>query len=271
VTVTNADGSKPRVILPDPFIGGSADWSPDSRSMALVTPTMTGPDALLIAAADGSGARMVPLDGIRPRNAVFNPLNDGTLLVRGDLAGITYLFLVDLDGQILRRYDLPGSMVFGAEWEFAGATFSPDGKTIVYNSVENGPNGVRFLANVINTDGTNRRVVPLPVDPAGNYSQAWPVFSPDGKWIAMESWVGIPGSPATNQIAIVPADGSAPAHGVGPKLENQSLLKTWSPDGRTIIVTSVDRNQAYQVDVASGAWSILPWSSDMPDWQRLAL
>ncbi len=271
VTVANADGSHARIILDEPFIAGSADWSPDGRSMAIVTPGDTSSMVLFIAPADGSGATEVPLSGIRPRDAVWNPAGDGTLLLRGDdKAGITHLYLVDVGGHVPRQYDLPGTMVYGGDWELAGQTFSPDGRTIAHNSVEDGPNGVRFLTYLVGIDGTNQRMLPTPVGAPGNYSQAWPVYSPDGKWIAMESWVGAAGGPATNQVAVVPADGSSPARGVGPKLDSQSLLKSWSPDGKTLLVTSRDRNQAYQVDPATGGWSALPWSSDMPDWQRVA-
>ena len=81
-------------------------------------------------------------------------------------------------------------MLYGAYWELSGLGFSPDGKTIAYNSVEPGD---RFRAQLVDVDGTNRRPIAPPVDAADNYSQAWPVFSPDGRWIAMESWVGVPG------------------------------------------------------------------------------
>ena len=64
VTVANADGSNPHVILDQPFTGLSAAWSPDSRSMVAQTDNADGSKALWIAAADGSGAREVKVDGV---------------------------------------------------------------------------------------------------------------------------------------------------------------------------------------------------------------
>ena len=118
--------------------------------------------------------------------------------------------------------------------------------------------------------GPIRRPVPPPVDATANYSQAWSVFSPDGRWIAMESWVGAPGGPATNQLAIAPADGSAPARGIGPRMPNQSIVKTWSPDGTKVLFASRDSHQLFEADPVTGAFSELPWTSELPDWQRRA-
>ena len=124
-------------------------------------------------------------------------------------------------------------------------------------------------APAIDVDGTNQRPVAVPVDAPPNYSQAWSVFSPDGKRILMETWVGLPGGPSTNQVAIAPTDGSAPARGDGPSLVNQSLLRSWSPDGTKVLVGVVDINDTYEVDPMTGEYTKLPWVGDMPAWQRM--
>ncbi len=268
VTVANADGTAPRVMLDRPFSVTSAAWSPDSRSLALGVKNADGSSHLWIAAADGSGAREVEVEGLGVLDATYNPADDGTLLVRAiDRALDVNVYLIDLEGNVVRSYELPGDMIYGADWELAGLTFSPDGRTIAYNSVEPGD---RFRAQLVDVDGTNRRPVTPPVDANGNYSQAWSVFSPDGRWVAMESWVGVPGGPATNQLAIAPADGSAPARGIGPKLPNQSIVKTWSPDGTKVLFASRDAHQLFEADPVTGAFSELPWTSELPDWQRRA-
>jgi Tol biopolymer transport system component len=275
-TVADADGSNPRRILDVPF-NGSAAWSPDSRSMALTTdrpqstsPTATGSDHFLyIAAADGSGAREISIDGVSPLDVLYNPANDGTLLIRGtDKVGNVDVYLVDLDGRVVRRYGLPGTMLYGKDYELSGLAFSPDGRTIAHNSVDDATGRVTFRTWLIGVDGSNHRLLPLPLDAGEAYSQAWPIYSPDGRWIAMESWVGAPGGIAVNQIAIAPADGSAPAHGVGPAIPNESLLKAWSPDGKTLLLGVRDQKEVYQIDPATGVGKQLPWSGDLPDWQR---
>ena len=269
VTVAHADGSGPTAVLDEPFVDGSASWSPDSQFLALSTEPTTGARSLWIAPADGSGARKVQLPGLTPRDAVYNPANDGTLLVRADDAsGTTDLYLVDLAGHVVRRYNLPGDNVFGPAWELSGPVFSPDGRTIAHNSVEQTATGAVFRTYLVDVDGSNQRLLPEPLDQETPYSQAWPIYSPDGNWILMESWVGTPGGPATNQLAIAPADGSAPARGIGPKIANQSLVKAWSPDGTTILMAARDIGEIYQVDPVTGASTKLPWAAELPDWQR---
>ena len=118
--------------------------------------------------------------------------------------------------------------------------------------------------------GSNHRLVPEPAGTDSHYSQAWPVFSPDGRWIAMESWVGTPGGPSTNQLAIAPADGSAPPRFVGPRFPSQSVVKTWSPDGTKVLFASREAHQLFEADPVTGAYSELPWTSELPDWQRRA-
>ena len=271
VFVAEADGSSPRQVFLDPFLNGTAAWSPDGHSLVLTNEQPNGGRALWIAAADGSGAKEIALDAIAPYDAIYNPADDGTILIRGDaLLGATDLYMIDLTGHVLREYNLPGAMLYGAQWELAGIAFSPDGKTIAHNSVEEIPGGARFRTYLVDVDGTNQREVPVPPDAPVNYSQAWSAFSPDGKWIIMESWVGAPGGPSTNQVAIAPADGSAPAHGIGPSVVNQSLLRAWSPDGTKVIVGVVDVNDTYVVDPTTGEYTKLPWIGDMPSWQRTA-
>jgi len=267
VTVAGADGSSPRVIFGEPFTGQSAAWSPDSRSMVLVSGKPNGSTGLWIAPADGSGAREVVIDGIRPLEALYNPADDGTLLIRGEKGGYVDLYLIDLSGRVVRSYGLQGGMLYGPEWELAGLAFSPDGTTIAHNVVL--PED-RFRTQLIDVDGANSRWVPAPHDAPPAYSQAWPSFSPDGKWILMESWVGSPGGPSTNQVAIAPSDGSAPARQIGPSLVNQSLIRAWSPDGTKVLVGVVDVNDSYEVDPVTGDYAKLPWTGDFPTWQRVA-
>jgi Tol biopolymer transport system component len=272
VMVAWADGSNPHSILAEPFLNPTAAWSPDSRSLALTNESPNGNRTLWIAPADGSGARQIDLGNLVPYDAIYNPSNDGTILLRADsVVDGTDLYLIDETGHTVRKYNLPGTMLYGAQWELAGAAFSPDGKTIAHNAVEDIPGDTaRFRTYLVDVDGTNQRELPAPPDAPVNYSQAWPVFSPDGKWIIMESWVGAPGGPSTNQIAIVPADGSAPARGIGPSLVNQGLLRDWSPDGTKVLVGVIDVNDTYEVDPVSGEYSKLPWTGDMPSWQRTA-
>jgi Tol biopolymer transport system component len=273
VWVAERDGSNPRQVSDRPFSGLSFAWSPDSRSMALVTAD-SGPNELWIAPADGSGARMLDLEGIRPWEATWDPLRPGVLLVRAETRKTREvdLYYVDTTGTILSKIEMTGLMLNGAPWEFSGLAFSPDGQTIAYNSVEaQEPPVNRFRVHLMDRDGSNDRPIPAPIGTL--YSQAWPIFSPDGKSIVMESWRSQQDASqpaAVNQLALAPSDGSAPAHWIGPSVPGQTLIKTWSPDGSRVLLSVRDKGELYSVDPVGGSFERLPWSSDLPDWQRVA-
>ena len=273
IWVVDRDGTNPRQVMDRAYTGISFGWSPDSRLMAATT-AAAGPHELWIAPADGSGATLLELGPLSPWDAQWDPLRPGILLVRAEdtTTKVVDLYFVDLQGTVLSKLGLTGQMLYGSEWEFAGVAFSPDGQTIAYNAVEKDiPGFEHFRAHLVNRDGTNDRPVVLPTSFDSPYSQAWSVFSPDGKLIAMESWVtNTTNGSAVNQIAIAPADGSAPARWIGPSLPGRTLVKTWAPDGTTLLMHVNDADDVYAIDPISGDYELLPWKSDFPDWQRVA-
>ncbi len=272
VWVAGADGSNPRQVLARAFSGLSFAWAPDSSSVAMVTDA-GGALELWIAPADGSGARLIALDQMRPREAAWDPQRPGVLLVRAEqrLSGEVDLYYVDVaSGAILSKLEMNGPMPLGPEYAFGAITFSPDGNTIAYNAMDaEEPPVTKFRVHVMNRDGTGDKEVLAPLETG--YSQAWPIFSPDGLWIAMESWVTNPDWSTVNRLAVAPTDGSAAARFVGPDLPGQPLTKVWSPDGTRILLCSSLRNEVYAIDPAGGTFEQLSGASDLPDWQRIAV
>lgn len=273
IWVANRDGTNPRQVMDRSYSGISFSWSPDSKYVAATTNT-TGSNELWISPVDGSGGRLLDLGSLRPWDAQWDPIRPDVLLVRAEdkQTKIVDLYFVDLQGTVLSKLGLQGAMLYGPEYEFAGMAISPDGQTIAYNVVERDiPGFDRFRAHLINRDGTNEREVAVPQTFDSPYSQAWSIFSPDGKWIAMESWVtDTEDFSAVNQIAVAPVDGSAPARWVGPSLPGRSLVKTWAPDGSKVLMHVNDADDVYAIDPVTGAYQLLPWKSDFPDWQRVA-
>ncbi len=51
-------------------------------------------------------------------------------------------------------------------------------------------------------------------------------------------------------------------------LPNQAIVKTWSPDGTKVLFASREAHQLFEADPVTGAYSELPWTSELPDWQR---
>jgi Tol biopolymer transport system component len=272
VWVANADGTQPRQVLERAFTGQSFAWAPDSRSMAIVT--HASKPELWIAQADGSGARLVEIEGLYPWEATWDPQRPGVLLVRAEekLTKAIDLYFVDLSGSILSKIDLEGDMLNGAQYEFSGVAISPDGNTIAFNSVEAvEPPFNRFRVHTMGRDGSNDRLIPAPLETL--YSQAWAQFSPDGSWIAMESWAtGADGSSETriSRLAVAPADGSGVARWLGPSAPGQTLVTTWSPDGTRILLCIRERGEVYAIDPVTGSAERVPGLSDLPDWQRVA-
>jgi dipeptidyl aminopeptidase/acylaminoacyl peptidase len=268
--VANIDGSNPRQILEEPFTFNAFAWAPDSRSVLIGTSPRGAPQ-LWIAPADGSGARRVTLESIRVWDGTWDPITPGGLLVRGeaDATHLADLYLVDAKGTIVTALGLKGANINGPQFEFSGMTFSPDGRTIAYNAIEAREQPVnRFRVHVVNRDGTGDRAIPAPL-PSG-YSQAWPLVSPDGRWILMDTWESKADGTVAHQLAIAPTDGSAVARRIGPVVTSTDQVKTWSPDGSRILQCMCDRDELYSIDPVSGAFEKLPWSGDLPGWQRRA-
>jgi Tol biopolymer transport system component len=269
--VANRDGSNPRQVLAAPYTFQAFQWAPDSRSIAIVTEPNPGGPELWIAPPDGSGARQLTFAGMRPWEATWDPQRPGVLLLRAEEkeTALADLYYIDAGGTILSQLDMTGLNLNGAKYEFSGAVFSPDGATIAYNSIEARESPVnRFRVHLINRDGTNDRAIRAPLE--SSYSQAWATFSPDGKWVLMDSWETTASGAVVHQLAIAPADGSAAAKRIGPILEDENQIKMWSPDGSRILLCACASNQLYSVDPVSGDFEKLPWQGDLPGWQRVA-
>jgi hypothetical protein len=225
---------------------------------------------LWIAPVDGSGARRLEFESFLPWGVTWDPLRPGVLLVRGEdkRTHLTDLYYVGADGEVLQKFGMTPLNLNGPAFELSGMAFSPDGLTIAYNSIVALEDPVnRFRVHLVDRDGRNDRAIPAPFET--QYSQAWPVFSPDGASVLMDSWqTKADGSPVF-QMAIAPTDGSSPARRIGPILDDDNQLKAWSPDGSRILLCACQHKELYSVDPTSGASEKLPWRGDLPGWQRV--
>jgi Tol biopolymer transport system component len=285
VYVANIDGSNPRQVLDQPFTGGTFAWAYDSRSAVAITDS-AGFNQLWVAPADGSGAREIKLDGLRPQEAAWDPSENNVLLVRAEDArnGQVDFYYVDVSpgtSGIRTKVDLPnGPLLYGPYWENVAITFSPDGSTIAYAVLSKDPHfGEHFRVHLMSRDGTNDREIAMPDVNAPSwpiysknvaYSQSWPTFSPDGKSIAMEAWVTTP-TGSVNVIALAPADLSGPTVLIGPSFPDRALLKGWSPDGSSLLVYPRDGRDVWSIDPVAHTYEKLAFELDyVPGWQRLA-
>lgn len=207
----------------------------------------------------------------------WSPPDGRLLLVRGETARGTELYTLRPDGTEVRPLGLLQTTAFGPDYTLSGQAWSPDGKAIAYNAIglsDDGSLVTHFRVELVTPDGT-RTALPGPSDP--RVQEAWPVYSPDGKWILVHRWTfkgDAAIQPPEGWLAIMPADGSAVAHDVGPRIpggEDTGLVKTWSPDGTRILMSAGNTRQVFAIDPVSGRFEELPWTNDLPDWQRVAI
>jgi Tol biopolymer transport system component len=278
--VAGADGGNVRQILDVPLEDAFGAWSPDGRTIAIATGAR-GLRRLLFAHVDGSTPVEVDLrtanpsayGQLHPTDLAWRPPDGAELLVRAAAFDRSVDFYrVRADGTVLARLGLSDPMLFGPDWDVSGPTWSPAGNQIAYNQVEAiGVDGAgRFRVHTVLPDGTGDRRLPGPADTEIN--EAWPVWSPDGRWIAVEHFTF--GSPGDDWVALLPSDGSAPARDLLPRSTaspDGGLVKVWTPDGSRLLVRSDGTGKMFSIDPATGAIETIPWAaSDLPDTRRLA-
>lgn len=207
-------------------------------------------------AGDVSRARQITSGSGRYSQISWTP--DGRLLYISDASGTADIWMMDADGKNPRQLTSDaGVNVFPAP--------SPDGRFVVFDS-NRGANPATFNIWRMGSDGSNPRqvtqgegeyfpaftpdskwIVYTPLTSGGKLS-LWkipieggdsiqinerlavkPAVSPDGKWIAFQSFGDQPTSGP--KLAILPFDGSQPA-----KLLDVPLVQyRWAADGKAIL------------------------------------
>jgi Tol biopolymer transport system component len=275
-SIANADGTGIREIaLVPPSGNAQAQWAPDSARIGMIY-DVKGIPQLSIAAVGGGAASVIDLGGLRPLDLAWQPPVGERILIRAQAALGTSvrLYTVKSDGSDLRAVGPAQDSEFGPVWSLSGPVWSPDGRRIGYNSVErddHDPSISHFRIHVMDADGANDVRVPSPTDPT--VQQAWPHFSPDGRWIQVNQWRWKGGPAAKGWLGVMPADLTAPARDIGPEFdggEDTGLPAFWSPDGTRVIVKVNNAQQVWSVDPVTGVGELLPWAGDLPGWQRRA-
>jgi TolB protein len=208
--VADVDGSHVRRLTDDPGDDVAVRWSPDGALLAFGRRTVDGFD-LYAMNADGSGLRRVTERAGDEELPSFSP--DGSLLVfntRGD--GVDGrdgdLGVVGIDGNGLQVFEAPGDDWF--------ASWSPDGAAIAFYRSGEG-------TWVMDANGTGaHRLSPDGVD------DRWPVWGPTGRIAVV----------LDGDLWTMAADGSDRER-VTETPDVQEFAASWSPDGRSLVFTSV--------------------------------
>ena len=214
----------------DPEQSFDPTWSPDGRKIAFV-----GDGKIYVMNADGSGKRrLTPTRNAAPdyrpdvgpawspdgRKIAFETLRHAGRFACSDghpSAGCNWeIYVMNADGSGQRRLTRdPG--------QDRGATWSPDGRRLLFNRASGPKRGALPGFYVMNADGSGQRRLA-----AATGNATW---SPDGRMIALSR-----GSGDARDVYLINADGSGQrrlTHSPGMDLD-----PTWSPDGRKIAFVS---------------------------------
>lgn len=135
------------------YFGAPASWSPDGRSVTFAgfdirKGVPLGRSAVFVASATGKNVRRITAWGKWTTSAAWSPSHDWIVFDRGDTDGVHSEFLVRPDGSALHEVDTDpatkGSCC--AQW-------SPDGKYLVYQHLENGDEN-HVALYVVNATGS---------------------------------------------------------------------------------------------------------------------
>jgi Tol biopolymer transport system component len=269
VMTVNPDGSDLNQLGKLPGGLDRMAWSPDGSAL-LVGYTETDYTGLRVAIvnADGSGSHGLDV-GMTADYASWRP--DGRQIVfRGhDLAaGTSSAFIVDADGTNLRRLDIETT----GDVDFEGLGWSPDGSHLGFMSDGSlgGVTGWQINIADIDPEGDLTDLRRLKLDPDST-DEHLPVWSPDSSQLAF-----LHEKDYKRQVGIFNADGSG-YRLLGPAVSDLRILGyTWSPDGKTLVITEVPdqvaRREAerkmWSVDVATGTQTEI--ETPVASWQRLA-
>ena len=219
---------------------------------------------LWLAHVNGSAPDVVDLGDLQPRGIAFRPGANQLAVQASNAAGVTDLYLVTLsDRPVVAGLQLRDYGVFAPDYQMSGVVFSPDGSWIAFNSprADDPVGGPRYHVALVRPDGTD--VHDLLSSGGIDFNQAWPSWSPDGRWIEVESWYDEVGGTGAHQISVAPGDGRGPSRPIGPAFDAQSLTASWSPDGQRIVLGVEDLGEAYLIDPVTGQSDRLPWWTEL--------
>ena len=300
IVVVEADGSDERVIVPAGFPGrgiGLFAWTPDSASIVVNHDVGIGPSGGNLSVFDASGEAAPRLltpplpawpGGGHPQTSgpvtpMFRPPTGDRILSYDWDTGT--LYVMDPDGSDVTELIRPSA----TEPQFqviSGPAWSPDAERIAFEGADESwaPNHrwQDWRIFVVNADGTGLTRLSSRADevtPGRSVADGRLTWSPDGSRIlfdrvsidAADMWF-----PLTVQIMVVDVATGAEWELGAPKVvagrQDPYPGRSWSPDGRSIVVLEQPGTRPIVIDVDTGQTTQLPWEADSPpSWQRVAI
>jgi Tol biopolymer transport system component len=235
IVVVPSSGGGARRITTEPGIEAPIAWHADGRHLDYVAFVSGGRWAGYIASVDsGTSVPSVPSE---QRSYLSFTSPDGRRIAFQVTDGAKQtIWVADRDGRNARQLTTEGFESLEDPFDGATRPWSPDGKSLAYESRRTGRSDVW----VVSVDSGARRQ--LTRDIASDF---WPAWSPDGRWIAFRSNRG-----RQTDIWIVPAAG-------GPETRitdtpSWELRPAWIANGTLAFRDDRSLTSVWSIDVTSG-------------------
>jgi Tol biopolymer transport system component len=225
----------PVEIAKEPHGISSLHWSADGRTLVYQVRNYTK------AVTEGAARLILPSAQV----GISQILADGSALGTED-HGPAALWRVDLKATPLKP-----EKVRSIPWTDEDLSVSPDGQWLAFATARNGPTQI-WISRL---DGSNARVLIPAIPPFDRYGDNTIVdgvsWSPDGKWIAMETQPGVGHGVDLGRIFIVPSAGGRLRKVVD--CGSNGRAPVWTEDGKALLVPKEDNKAGYfRAEIATG-------------------
>jgi Tol biopolymer transport system component len=243
-------GGKPQPLTKDLFHKSDPDFSPDGKWLSYSSDKGGKLDIWIRELATGAERQLTKL----PDAAVSGSWsNDGKLIAFLDQNGAVYV--VEVETGAVKR-------IHPAMWEPGRPTFSPDGKVVALSAFK--PYSARYregqseILTIDRETGESIYQSPLPHRSLGSRGDDGPIWSPDGKSIAL-----VIGS----RLHVAPVDGRGKLTAPPKPINNEVTdAPSWSGDSKTILYLC--NGKLRLIPAAGGAARTIPvpltWAKAQP-------
>ncbi|HEY7545017.1 MAG TPA: S9 family peptidase [Blastocatellia bacterium] len=250
----NADGSDAYQMTFGEKSSTSPDWSPDGRWIAF-TSSRSGKSNLYLMRASGGEAEMITDVKSGVSSFAWSPdgrwiaftMNDPTTLGEDinskgkddsrwidENVKMNHLYVIpvakDSNGKRESRQLTKGDFTVGSRLGGGGYDWSPDGKQIAFTHTKTQKADDWVSADVSVVDVASGNIKPLA---ATNAAETQPLYSPDGRWIALSISSDPPRWAFNTTIHLMPSGGGTPK-ALALSYDEQPNVIGWSADGKHI-------------------------------------